>query len=113
MIVRKNTSINGKLTPKQQITGRITNQNAQINGQITEGQSKIVGSLCQQTQRINGNLNSQDIKIKGSVKQTSIINYNNLYNKPAIEGVVLEGNKTFEELNLVPLSNADLAQILD
>ena len=34
-------------------------------------------------------------------------------NKPTIEGVVLEGDKTFEDLNLVPLSNADLARILD
>lgn len=113
MIKRKNTSIDGKLTSHQQATGRITNHDVRINGQITKEQGKIIGSLCQQEQQLNGSLTSKKTGMEGRVRETSIINYNNLYNKPTIEGVVLEGDKTFEDLNLLPLSNADLAKILD
>lgn len=34
--------------------------------------------------------------------------YNALYNKPQIEGVMLEGDKSYEELNLQRISNADI-----
>ena len=38
--------------------------------------------------------------------------YNNLYNKPKIEGVTLVGDKTYEELNLQRLTNSELEEIL-
>lgn len=38
--------------------------------------------------------------------------YNNLINKPKIEGVTLEGDKTFEELTLVRIKDSDIDDIL-
>lgn len=38
--------------------------------------------------------------------------YNLLYNKPRIEGVELIGDKSFEELNLQSLTNAELENML-
>lgn len=38
--------------------------------------------------------------------------YNRLINKPKIEGVTLEGDKTYEELNLRGLTNSELEAIL-
>lgn len=38
--------------------------------------------------------------------------YNDLYNKPQIEGVTLQGNKTYEELNMNRLTNIELEAIL-
>ena len=38
--------------------------------------------------------------------------YENLENKPSIEGIVLLDNKTFEELGLTPLSNEELEELL-
>lgn len=38
--------------------------------------------------------------------------YTNLINKPQIEGVILEGDKTFEELNANPLSNIEIESIV-
>ena len=39
--------------------------------------------------------------------------YNNLANKPQIEGVVLSGNKTFPNLNLNVLTNTEIQEIFD
>lgn len=37
--------------------------------------------------------------------------YNELINKPQIEGVTLEGNKTYEELNLERVTNSEMEEI--
>lgn len=39
-------------------------------------------------------------------------NYNDLYNKPQIEGVTLEGNKTFPQLKLQAMTNLEIYMIL-
>jgi IS5 family transposase len=39
-------------------------------------------------------------------------NYNNLYNKPRIEGVELEGNKRFSDLGLESISEQDIDDII-
>lgn len=40
-------------------------------------------------------------------------NYNELRNKPRIEGVELKDNKTFEDLNLNALTNIEIEHILN
>ena len=39
--------------------------------------------------------------------------YNDLANKPQIEGVTLSGNKTFPNLNLNVLTNTEIQEIFD
>lgn len=39
--------------------------------------------------------------------------YNGLRNKPKIEGVTLEGDKTYEELNMNRLTNIEIENILN
>lgn len=48
----------------------------------------------------------------GSTTVVSVNDYNDLRNKPSIEGVTLEGDKTFEELNLQSLTNSELENML-
>lgn len=48
----------------------------------------------------------------GSTTVVSVNDYNDLRNKPSIEGVELEGDKTFEELNLQSLTNQELEAML-
>ena len=48
----------------------------------------------------------------GSTTVVSVNDYNDLCNKPSIEGVTLEGDKTFEELNLQSLTNQELEAML-
>lgn len=48
----------------------------------------------------------------GSTTVVSVNDYNDLRNKPSIEGVTLEGDKTFEELNLQSLTNQELEAML-
>lgn len=43
----------------------------------------------------------------------SITDYNQLTNRPQIEGVTLEGDKTYPELNLEPISRASIANIFN
>ena len=84
---------------------------------------KLVGDLTNEHQRIEGSLVSTDVQISGSLSpKTRTLsgeldghgtrNYNRLYNKPKIEGVTLEGDKTFEDLNLRSITNAELAELL-
>ena len=48
----------------------------------------------------------------GSTTVVSVNDYNDLRNKPSIEGVELIGDKSFEELNLQRLTNAELENML-
>lgn len=81
---------------------------------VNDGQ--IVGKLTSKEHRISGEVQSSGAHLAGTVSTagaTSVpFDYNKLRNKPMIEGVVLEGNKTFEELNLNILTNEELEAIL-
>ena len=48
----------------------------------------------------------------GSTTVVSVNDYNDLRNKPSIEGVELIGDKSFEELNLQRLTNTELENML-
>lgn len=48
-----------------------------------------------------------------NVPQSGTKDYNELYNKPKIEGVTLEGNKTFEELTLIGLTNIEIYNLIN
>lgn len=39
--------------------------------------------------------------------------YNDLADKPSIEGIILSGNKTFPNLNLKVLTNTEIQNIFD
>ena len=48
----------------------------------------------------------------GSTTVVTVNDYNDLRNKPSIEGVELIGDKSFEELNLQRLTNTELENML-
>lgn len=48
----------------------------------------------------------------GSTTFVHTDNYEELYNLPSIENVVLRGNKTFEELGMGAMSQTDVEKIL-
>lgn len=48
----------------------------------------------------------------GATTVVSVNDYNDLRNKPSIEGVELIGDKSFEELNLQRLTNTELENML-
>ena len=56
--------------------------------------------------------NEQNIAmgVEGGIVHST--DYNVLSNRPKIEGVLLEGDKTFEELNLQSLTNQELEAML-
>lgn len=49
----------------------------------------------------------------GEVQKVSTTNYNDLYNKPLINGKVLVGDKSFEELGDHILSNVEIKALFD
>lgn len=56
---------------------------------------------------------TKDIKFGTTYTRQEVeTDYDNLKDKPSIEDVVLEGNKTFEELGAVTLSNFEIEKIL-
>lgn len=51
----------------------------------------------------------QDIRFSfGETHEVSVRDYEQLDNKPQIEGVTLIGDKSFEELNLQKVTNAEI-----
>lgn len=51
-------------------------------------------------------------KNQGGGGSSGTNNYNDLINKPRIEGVTLQGNKDYEDLNLERLTNSDIESAL-
>lgn len=52
------------------------------------------------------------LAVKNYVDSTKVTNYNFLSNKPSIEGVTLQNNKTLSDLNLNSLTNREIDDIL-
>lgn len=48
----------------------------------------------------------------GEIQKVSTTNYNDLYNKPQIEGVTLQGNKTFPDLGLGTLTAQEIDTVI-
>lgn len=80
----KNTtpSLSGTLSPKQSMTGSFSPKNKRLKGSITKAVHVVTND------------------------------YDDLINKPMIEGNVLENDKTYEELGLNRITNSELEDIL-
>ena len=115
-LTNESTKIDGTITGKDQSVFGSLNPSAQtVEANITDKGQKVTGSLVGDTTGISGTISPLAKNLAGNVQniQAGTKNYEYLVNKPRIEGVELKGDKTFEDLNLHPLSNADLARILD
>ena len=82
-----------------------------IRGTI-ELDGTITGELTSQ-KSLSGELSSTN-KISGGLSPGSTVvrSYNKLTDKPSIENVTLEGDKTFRQLGLDTLSVQEIEQIL-
>ncbi len=54
---------------------------------------------------------SKSLEIEQTEKVGAESDYNKLKNKPQINNIELQENKSFEELGLVPLTNSELEKI--
>lgn len=64
---------------------------------------------------LNVNLQSETVlnmEVKDGFPRL-VNDYDLLINRPSIETKILEGNQTFEDLGLVPLTNKDIEALLD
>lgn len=87
------------------------------SGSIKSGDINVV---LQTLQRLSSELTSVlstlddlDGRVSDLEETSSEVTYDSLQDKPSIEGVTLQGNKTFPELNLDVLSNSDIQNIFD
>lgn len=115
-LTNESTQIDGTITGKDQSISGSLNPSAQtVEASITDRGQKVTGNLVGDTTSISGTVSPLSKNLEASVQniKAGTKNYEYLTNKPKIEGVELVGDKTFEDLNLHPLSNADLARILD
>lgn len=69
---------------------------------------------------ITDNSTDTDIQLTAGQVDTQIYtpgagsnDYNDLVNKPSIEGVELIGDKTLEELDILPLTNAEIDEFMN
>ena len=53
-----------------------------------------------------------ELRVIDDSEHGTATSYNDLADKPQIEGVTLRGNKTYEDLNLQPISNAEMEELL-
>ena len=74
--------------------------------------SSITGRVTAKGRLGGGRATAKDIDgIIGKAQKVYENDYNNLINKPQIEGNTLENDKTFDELGMTPLSAQELADM--
>jgi hypothetical protein len=74
--------------------------------------SSITGRVTAKGRLGGGRAVAKDIGgIIGKAQKVYENDYNKLINKPQIEGNTLEGDKTFDELGMTPLSSQELADM--
>ena len=61
---------------------------------------------------LEGTLSDSEGTLEGGLTPPMVVDYGALTNKPKIEGVTLQGNKTFEDLSLSSLSNLEIENML-
>lgn len=84
----------------------------QMSTMISKNKCNLIGNLHGE-QPLKGNLQlQQHLKVGITSGVGTSNNYENLVNKPSINDVVLIGNKTFEELGLIALSNLEIETLL-
>nr|MBQ4455630.1 hypothetical protein [Clostridia bacterium] len=66
-------------------------------------------------QRLEGMLSPRGKRLGCTLSRAGggTTDYDKLENKPKIEGVTLEGNKTYEQLNMNKLTNEELEALLN
>lgn len=91
------------------LIGNITNR-GYIQGHINEANGILTGVITN-----SGQLGGQVVGmrgLKGDRGEAGTTNYEELSDKPQIEGVVLSGDKTFAQLNLIGLTNEEIEAML-
>ena len=77
-------------------------------------EGKIVGTITSTERKLEGKTSPNRGTIEGEVsipKPIAENNYSLLENKPQIEGIELVGNKTFEELTLISITNSEIENL--
>ena len=91
-------------------------ENGRIRMGASEGTPKYIGARAIVT-RVDGGVKITLSDYKGTteeiVYESSVTSYNELLDKPEIEGIVLEGNKTFSQLDLNVLPNTEIQTIFN
>lgn len=83
------------------------------NKEITLGLERKGVILYESEEEINIKKNKKQVQTGASYTEHLMANdYNLLDNKPSIENVILIGNKNFEDLGLMSLSNMELEKLL-
>ena len=82
------------------------NDDARLEGDIQESAS-MTGDMSP-VSYIDGEI----VGARGPKGEPGTTVYSELTDKPQIEGVTLDGNQTFEELNLAGLTNRELEEML-
>lgn len=92
---------------------------ALLSAQISSGDSLAAvindsggfSTFIETESNIQGEING-DKTLYGNVTLGGTYDYNDLYNKPKINGVTLEGDKTSEEINIKALTNLEIEELL-
>ena len=85
------------------VTGHLTDEHQKVRGQlVNKDGSHISGHLSSKTQTLKGNLSSGGTK-----------DYNQLSNKPQINGVELLGDKSFPDLGMRNITSGEILDILN
>lgn len=75
-----------------------------VDAQLSDGQINVAADLT-------GNINAS-AQIVNRMEINNVSDYNLLNNKPLINSVTLQGDKSFEDLGLESISNIELEEIL-
>lgn len=108
-ILNKKISLGGGTTADIQEAVNNYLQNNPVKPGATEEQAKQIEKNKDDIAKIQKDL---DDYISSGGDGVGTDDYLELINKPSINNVTLENNKSFEELGMVPLSNLEIMEIL-
>lgn len=79
---------------------------------IVEVTPEIVGSQVEVNATMSDNLIETTAGISTAIRHNTVSDYDLLTNKPQINSVTLQGDKSFEDLGLEGISNIELEELL-
>ena len=93
----------GSITNWGEVQGQVNNANGLLTGVISS--AELMGGQVVGMRGLKGE--------KGDKGDAGTTLYSELADKPQIEGVTLEGDKSFAELNLESLTNQEIEDLLN
>ena len=108
-IITANASINDQVQTSVNVSDGVSVSNANMPNMISV--AAVMSNDIQSAMGINKSINASS-NITSDIRHNTVSDYDLLSNKPQINSVTLQGNKSLPEIGVNSLSNMELEELL-